>query len=97
VSGIKIYEYLLQNEKKSKSKFITNKFNDCIKTSGLENLTKKNDSEFVFSNNQNSHAFKIKTKCHVFQHTFSKGANMSCIQTCILQINKHQIILHSNM
>jgi len=48
VSDIKICEYLLQNKEKSKSKFIANKFNDYIKTFGLEKLTKKNDSEFVF-------------------------------------------------
>jgi len=41
MSGIKICEYLLQNEKKSKSKFIANKFSDCIETFGLEKLTKK--------------------------------------------------------
>jgi len=41
VSDIKICGYLLQNEKKSKSKFITNKFNDYIETFDLEKLIKK--------------------------------------------------------
>jgi len=38
--------------KKSKSKFITNKFNDCIETFGLEKLTNKKYSKFIFKNNQ---------------------------------------------
>jgi len=53
VLAIKICRYLLQKKKKSKSKFIANKFNDCIETFGLEKLTKKNDSEFILlKNNQ---------------------------------------------
>jgi len=41
MSGIKICECLLQNEQKSKSNFIANKFNDCLETFGLEKLIEK--------------------------------------------------------
>jgi len=104
VSSIKICEYILQNEEKSKSKYIANKFNDYIKTFGLEKLTKKN--------NQNSHAFKIKNvmhsnihfqkkkknlmhlymhskNSHAFTHAFkAKKKKISCIYTCIQKRKK---------
>ena len=93
MSSIKICEYILQNEEKSKSKYIANKFNDYIKTFGLEKLTKKN--------NQNSHAFKIKNvmhsnihfqkkkKSHAFIHAFKK---FSCIYTCIQSKEKKNLM-----